>query len=195
MHFAALFMIHFHPRSRLLSILGCSINFRIDGARELAAAAAVTRHREIYGPRISRTSPRAMTIAIAEKSVYPARCVKRTGYLKASGSRAICTGAAGIRTRTPRGAIRIPREITAIKLYGIPDSAVGVSLFRPIGGNLKLIAECGTARVSPIVINTMNRSVPEIWLAPSFARPVTANRCTDGMESVDSEWSKERTHM
>lgn len=66
MHSAALFMIHFHPRSRLLSILGCSINFRIDGARELATA--VTRHREIYGPRISRTSPRAMTIAIAEKS-------------------------------------------------------------------------------------------------------------------------------
>lgn len=94
MHFAALFMIHFHPRSRLLSILGCSINFRIGGARELAAAAAaVTRHREIYSPRISRTSPRAMAIAIAEKSVYPTRCVERTGYLKGSSSRAICTNA------------------------------------------------------------------------------------------------------
>lgn len=52
MHPAALFMIHFHSKSRLLSILGCSINFRIDGVRELATAAAVTRHREIYGPRI-----------------------------------------------------------------------------------------------------------------------------------------------
>jgi hypothetical protein len=69
----------------------------------------------------------------------------------------------------------------------VPWASLPFGFDRSIGGhgNLKLIAECGTARgVSPIVINTMNRSVLEIWFAPSFARTVTANRCTDGGNGV-----------
>lgn len=146
MHFAALFMIPPPPRSRLLSILGCSINFRIDGAptprrRSPMSCAAM----KFIAPRISRTSPRAMVDGHRDRGksdIYPGtRVVLDAGYLKVSSSRAICTRPY-VHEWPERGAIHILRGITVIKLYG-PRTEGLSSLADWRRQKPRLIAKCG----------------------------------------------------